>query len=62
MGGSSGDNDPGMYNHTGSTGIPASRVAPASWVDAVGDFWIFGGSSSTQGTSFSSTYIVADFT
>jgi hypothetical protein len=40
-----GQSDFGTYNATGLTGYPACRESPASWVDASGDFWIFGGST-----------------
>eukprot|EP00026_Physarum_polycephalum_P003040 Phypoly_transcript_03049.p1 GENE.Phypoly_transcript_03049~~Phypoly_transcript_03049.p1 ORF type:complete len:777 (+),score=52.33 Phypoly_transcript_03049:88-2331(+) len=43
--GMGGQNSEGLYNATGLEGYPASRESPAYWVDAAGDFWIFGGST-----------------
>jgi N-acetylneuraminic acid mutarotase len=46
MSGSSTGGQPGIYGTQGaasSTNVPGARQPAASWLDASGDFWIFGG-------------------
>lgn len=46
-------NAPGVYGSIGQAGNPGAREAAVSWVDANGDFWMFGGygydSTGTEG-------------
>jgi N-acetylneuraminic acid mutarotase len=46
MGGSSADNQPGVYGTQGvyaAGNVPGSRDSAVSWTDASGNFWFFGG-------------------
>src|SRR4030095_7665074 len=46
MTGSSGSNDPGNYGTMGvadPANIPPANYGPATWTDADGNFWMYGG-------------------
>jgi N-acetylneuraminic acid mutarotase len=52
MGGSNTGNQPGAYGTQGVPAVgnvPAARDSAASWTDASGNFWLFGGGNSFQG-------------
>jgi hypothetical protein len=47
MGGSNLNDEPGVYGTEGTsslTNIPGARFSASGWIDASGNFWLFGGS------------------
>ncbi len=55
MGGSNTGNQAGLYGTLGTpapTNIPGGRDAPASWTDASGNFWLFGGLGQDANNNF----------
>jgi hypothetical protein len=41
------EDQPGFYTHNAGQGLPLSRLGAASWTDANGNFWMFGGADAS---------------